>query len=92
MHSIIQREYRRLCSVQIAQGYEAGGAACLSVLTDNRYFQGRFEFLSEIRDAGVSCPLLCKEVPLVASKARPCTVHDHPAGRAGCKSLGSVLG
>ena len=50
------------CS-QIAQGYAAGGAACLSVLTDNRYFQGRFEFLTEIRGAGVSCPLLCKEVP-----------------------------
>ncbi len=49
---------------QIAQGYDAGGAACLSVLTDNRYFQGRFEFLTEIRAAGVGCPLLCKEVLL----------------------------
>jgi indole-3-glycerol phosphate synthase len=47
--------------VEIAQGYERGGAACLSVLTDRKYFQGGFENLKEIRAAGVSCPLLCKE-------------------------------
>lgn len=47
--------------VRIAQGYEKGGAACLSVLTDSKYFQGSFENLRLIRDAGVQCPLLCKE-------------------------------
>jgi indole-3-glycerol phosphate synthase len=47
--------------IRIAKQYEAGGAACLSVLTDARYFQGSFNFLREIREAGVSCPLLCKE-------------------------------
>lgn len=46
---------------QIAKEYEQGGAACLSVLTDARYFQGSFDFLSQIREAGVACPLLCKE-------------------------------
>lgn len=47
--------------VEIAQAYEKGGAACLSVLTDKKYFQGSFENLEAIRNAGVKCPLLCKE-------------------------------
>ena len=47
--------------VKIAKAYEAGGAACLSVLTDEKFFQGGFENLELIRSAGVTCPLLCKE-------------------------------
>ncbi|XP_044465149.1 indole-3-glycerol phosphate synthase, chloroplastic-like isoform X3 [Mangifera indica] len=47
--------------VKIAQAYEKGGAACLSVLTDEKYFKGSFENLEAIRSAGVKCPLLCKE-------------------------------
>lgn len=47
--------------VRIATSYQAGGAACLSVLTDAKFFQGSFENLKLIRSAGVSCPLLCKE-------------------------------
>lgn len=47
--------------VEIARAYEEGGAACLSVLTDEKYFKGSFENLEAIRNAGVKCPLLCKE-------------------------------
>ncbi|XP_019095530.1 PREDICTED: indole-3-glycerol phosphate synthase, chloroplastic-like isoform X1 [Camelina sativa] len=47
--------------VEIAQAYEKGGAACLSVLTDEKYFKGSYENLQAIREAGVKCPLLLKE-------------------------------
>nr|XP_020149022.1 indole-3-glycerol phosphate synthase, chloroplastic isoform X2 [Aegilops tauschii subsp. strangulata] len=47
--------------VEIAQAYEKNGAACLSVLTDSKFFQGSFDYLEAIRNAGVKCPLLCKE-------------------------------
>ncbi|KAK6259607.1 hypothetical protein SCA6_014081 [Theobroma cacao] len=47
--------------VEIARAYQKGGAACLSVLTDEKFFKGSFENLEAIRSAGVKCPLLCKE-------------------------------
>ncbi|MCS6815280.1 MAG: indole-3-glycerol phosphate synthase TrpC [Cyanobacteria bacterium] len=46
--------------VAIAQAYETHGAACLSVLTDQKFFQGSFAYLSKVRSA-VNIPLLCKE-------------------------------
>jgi indole-3-glycerol phosphate synthase len=46
--------------VAIARGYAAGGASCLSVLTDKQFFQGGFEVLVDVRQA-VDLPLLCKD-------------------------------
>jgi indole-3-glycerol phosphate synthase len=45
----------------IAREYEAGGADAISVLTDERYFQGSLEHLRRIRESGVSLPLLRKD-------------------------------
>ncbi len=46
--------------VEIARTYEAHGATCISVLTDEHYFQGRLDYLEQIR-AAVALPLLRKD-------------------------------
>ena len=46
--------------VQIAKEYETAGASCLSVLTDEKFFQGSLDYLRQIRGA-VKLPLLRKD-------------------------------
>ena len=46
--------------VRIAGQYEAAGASCLSVLTDEKFFQGSLDYLKQIRSA-VKLPLLRKD-------------------------------
>jgi indole-3-glycerol phosphate synthase len=46
--------------VEIAMTYESHGAACISVLTDEQYFQGCLDYLKAVR-AAVGIPVLRKD-------------------------------
>lgn len=46
--------------VAIARTYEAHGATCISVLTDESYFQGHIAYLTQIREA-IRLPVLRKD-------------------------------
>jgi len=46
--------------VEVAKAYHAAGADCLSVLTDEKYFQGKLEYMAQVR-AAVPLPVLRKD-------------------------------
>jgi indole-3-glycerol phosphate synthase len=50
-----------LKAVEIAKAYCAGGATCLSILTDQKYFQGNLDYLREVRAELPNMPLLRKD-------------------------------
>jgi len=54
---LIRADFR---PVEIARTYQEHGAACVSVLTDEPYFQGRLEYLRRVR-ASVDLPVLRKD-------------------------------
>lgn len=56
-HGIIRADFD---AVAIAKAYQRGGAACLSVVTDNSFYHGSFEILRTIRQR-VTLPILCKD-------------------------------
>ena len=49
--------------VEIARAYSVGGASCISVLTDENFFQGKLDYLAAIRNE-VDQPLLRKDFVL----------------------------
>ena len=56
-HSVIRPDFD---PVTIAQAYKKGGASCVSVVTDQKFFHGGFDHLRAIRYR-VAIPLLCKD-------------------------------
>jgi indole-3-glycerol phosphate synthase len=54
---VICKDFDPVC---IAREYELAGASCLSVLTDEKFFQGSLDYLRQIR-AAVKLPLLRKD-------------------------------
>ena len=56
-HSVIRPDFD---PVTIAQAYKKGGASCVSVVTDQKFFHGGFDHLRAIRYL-VAIPLLCND-------------------------------
>jgi len=62
----------------IAETYEANGAAALSVLTDQKYFQGELDYVTRARDS-TSLPVLRKDFTI-----DPYQVHEAREAGADC--------
>ncbi len=56
-HGIIREDFNH---IEIAKSYVEAGATCLSILTDEKYFQGKNDYLREVR-AITNLPILRKD-------------------------------
>jgi len=65
-HGLIKADFE---PIAIAKAYERGGATCISVVTDQKFFQGGFDHLRAIRYR-IPLPLLCKDFIL-----DPCQIY-----------------
>ena len=66
--------------VQIARAYEAAGAHAVSVLTDERFFQGHLSYMTNVRSA-ISLPVLRKDFIL----------HEVQIYEAACAGADAIL-
>ncbi|PLX47217.1 MAG: indole-3-glycerol phosphate synthase TrpC [Desulfobulbaceae bacterium] len=64
--------------VQIARRYEAEGAQCMSVLTDEKFFQGHLDYLAQVRTA-VRLPVLRKDFTIDELQIREARAHGADA-------------
>ena len=56
-HGLIREDFNH---IEIAKAYEEAGATCLSILTDEKYFMGKNQYLQEVA-AFTSLPILRKD-------------------------------
>lgn len=56
-HGLIRKDFNH---IEIAKAYEEAGATCLSILTDEKYFMGKNQYLQEVR-AITNLPILRKD-------------------------------
>ena len=59
---------------ELAREYAAGGARCVSVLTEGRRFGGSHDDLIAVR-AAVDCPLLCKDFVVTSYQVHEARAH-----------------
>jgi indole-3-glycerol phosphate synthase len=48
-------------AMKIAKLYEKCGASAVSVLTDDKYFKGSFQYLKKVKEVTKNAPILCKD-------------------------------